>query len=159
MHVELFEISPCPKGRLATMARPRGGEWLPDEIASLKKQGVTGVVSLLTPPEIVAFDLEAEPELCARFGLSFWNHPITDHGLPSESGFRAFMESLVSVFHEDSFLAIHCFAGIGRSSMTAAAILVHLGMPAEEAFRLISMARGYSVPDTEEQRDFIVNLE
>ncbi len=38
--------------RLAIMARPRGGEWLEDEIVQFKKQHVNVIVSLLGPAEI-----------------------------------------------------------------------------------------------------------
>ena len=42
--------------RLGIMARPRGGEWLDDEIAALKKQEVGLLVCLLEANEI--FDLK-----------------------------------------------------------------------------------------------------
>jgi hypothetical protein len=42
-------------------------------------------------------------------------------------------------------------SGIGRSSLLAAAVLVEDGVDPDEAWDLIS-ARGYAVPDTEEQR-------
>ena len=47
MRAEMYEITPCPQGRLATCPRPRGGEWLMREIASMKASGVTDLVSLL----------------------------------------------------------------------------------------------------------------
>jgi len=33
------------------MARPRGGDWLQDEILALKRSGISILVSLLTPEE------------------------------------------------------------------------------------------------------------
>jgi len=38
--------------RLAIMARPRGGEWLEDEIIQFQKQHIGAIVSLLEPSEI-----------------------------------------------------------------------------------------------------------
>jgi protein-tyrosine phosphatase len=51
---------------------------------------------------------------------------------------------------------IHCRAGIGRSSVIAACALICSGMEADRALALIKDARGVSVPDTEEQRDWVI---
>jgi protein-tyrosine phosphatase len=53
-------------------------------------------------------------------------------------------------------IAIHCRAGIGRSSMIAACALILCGIDAAEALALIKAARGVSVPDTDEQRDWVI---
>jgi protein-tyrosine phosphatase len=52
-------------------------------------------------------------------------------------------------------VAVHCRAGIGRSSLIAACVLVLLGFAPGMAFDLIGKARGVKVPDTEEQRDWV----
>jgi protein-tyrosine phosphatase len=54
--------------------------------------------------------------------------------------------------------AIHCRAGIGRSSVIAATILRLGGMEGEAAFDAIERARGLAVPDTEAQRDWLLAL-
>lgn len=41
-------------GRVAIVARPRGGKWLADEIDQWRKAGLGVVVSLLTPGETTA---------------------------------------------------------------------------------------------------------
>ena len=41
-------------GRLSTMARPRGGDWLADEMAALRRRGVDVLVCALTDPELAA---------------------------------------------------------------------------------------------------------
>jgi len=52
---------------------------------------------------------------------------------------------------------VHCRAGIGRTGMVTAGILLHDGMAPEEAFELISEKRGITVPDTEEQRQWVIS--
>ena len=52
-------------------------------------------------------------------------------------------------------MAVHCFAGVGRSAVIAAATLLLAGIGPSEALELISAARGYDVPDTSEQRAWI----
>lgn len=50
MKAELFWIDGPWQGRLAVMPRPRGGDWLEDEIVSLNKMGISVLVSTLTEP-------------------------------------------------------------------------------------------------------------
>lgn len=48
-------------------------------------------------------------------------------------------------------VAIHCRAGIGRSSLIAACVLLKLGTREDEIFPLLSRVRGVAVPDTSAQ--------
>jgi protein-tyrosine phosphatase len=159
MQAEMYEIIPCPQGRLALMPRPRGGEWLKSELASLKARGVTDVVSLLQPAEEIDLRLQAEEQFCTELDLKFHRHPVKDHALPVQPAFNAFIDSLLPVLKSGGFIAIHCLAGIGRSATTAAALLLRLGLPASEVIMLISNARGFDVPETEEQLKFIHGLD
>ena len=159
MRAELYEIIPCPMGRLATMPRPRGGDWLRGEIESFKISGVTDMISMLTPAEETELDLQSEQRYCEEFGLGFHRHPVADRGIPMQPAFGEFIDSLLPILRQGGFLAIHCRAGIGRASVTAAALLCGLGMRSSEAMDLISQARGFEIPDTEVQRDFISNFD
>ena len=60
MQPQLFTIERNGPGRLATMARPRGGEWLGEEMAGLAAAGVTVLVSLLTDTEMTSLGLTGE---------------------------------------------------------------------------------------------------
>jgi protein-tyrosine phosphatase len=53
-------------------------------------------------------------------------------------------------------IAIHCRAGIGRSSVIAACALIAFGVEAEQALALIKSCRGLNVPDTDAQRDWVI---
>lgn len=50
---------------------------------------------------------------------------------------------------------IHCRAGIGRSGLAAAAVLLHAGLGVTEALERIGRARRVSVPDTPEQEAWL----
>jgi protein-tyrosine phosphatase len=129
------------------------------ELASLKSRGVSDVVSLLTPSEEVELGLQSESQFCADLGLRFHRHPVPDRGIPPQPGFDCFIASLMSHLTQEGFIAVHCRAGIGRSTVAAAALLRGLGISARDAIALISQARGFDVPDTEEQQAFILNLD
>lgn len=142
--------------RLAIMARPRAGDRLEDEVANWRNAGVATIVSLLERHEVDDLGLVDEEALCAQSGIRFLSLPIADRGLPADAiAFKAFIEGLVG---DDAPIVIHCRAGIGRSTLVAAAILIGRGMEATEALDRIGDARGTRVPDTEEQRDWVMQL-
>lgn len=139
-------------GVLGIMARPRAGDWLEDEIAGWKQAGVAHVVSLIEQSEVVELDLEREEALCESRGIAFRSLPIVDRGLPtSMRDVEALCAEINEVRADGRRVAVHCRAGIGRSSLIAASSLVRAGMPPQEAFKLITVARTLTVPDTHEQ--------
>lgn len=158
MQAEMYEIEGCPQGRLAICPRPRGGLWLMAELASMKKRGVTDIVSLLTTNEETELQLQSEDKFCADLGIRFHRQPIPDRGLPTRPAFDDFITTLLPNLLAGGMMAIHCRAGIGRSSVTAAALLIRLGLRPDDALARISAARGFPVPDTDAQHDFIHSL-
>ncbi len=52
---------------------------------------------------------------------------------------------------------VHCRAGIGRSAVVAAGILLQAAFGPEEAFARVSEVRGVDVPDTDEQHNWVVS--
>jgi len=113
---------------------------------------------MLTPSEEVELGLQLESQYCADLGLRFHRHPVPDRGVPLQPGFDDFIASLLPNLVQQGFIATHCRAGIGRSAVTTAALLCGLGVSAPDAIALISQARGFEIPDTEEQLDFILRL-
>lgn len=148
------------QNRIGTMARPRGNDWLDDEIKWLKHRGVDCLVSLLEKHEEWELDLSKESEVCINWGIEFINFPIEDVKTPkNRNEFIQLAHELSCRIKAQKTVVIHCRMGIGRSSMLASAILIHLGFTGEYAFELISKQRKLKVPDTEEQKEWIIRME
>ena len=146
-------------GELAVMARPRGGEWLADEVANWASLGVNQVVSALTEPEIVELGIAEEEALCSEAGIRYRTFPIVDRSVPESAvAFLDLIEDVSRGVAAGQFVAIHCRMGIGRAGLLAAAVLGRTGVLADDAFDRISAARGLSVPDTPEQVAWLRNL-
>jgi len=98
-----------------------------------------------------------EGDLCKAGGIEFRSFPIRDRGVPeSRQGVFQIASAIArSVIAGDS-VAVHCRAGIGRSSLVAACALICLGIEPGDALAMIERARGLCVPDTDEQRDWIL---
>ena len=158
MHTQLYSIhEELSAGTLSIVARPRGGDWLIDEIKALREAGVDVLVSLLTSSEVSEFDLAQEAASCCNQGITYFSFPILDRSIPpfSTPAFTL-LEQLRSYLSERKHVALHCRQGLGRAALIAAGILVLSGLAPDQAFAVLSRARGYTVPETEEQRAWVV---
>src|ERR1043166_8157678 len=156
---EIYWIKGPWRGKLAILARPRGADWLEDEVEAWKEIGDDTVVSLLTQSEEVELSLTEESDFVRRRGLTFINFPIADYSVPpSQSATRQFINELKERLSRGSKVGIHCRQGIGRSSLIAACVLVTLGESSGNAFKQIESARGVHVPDTIEQKNWVTSF-
>ncbi len=116
MNTQIHWIEGPWPGRLAISPRPRGGEWLKDEIRAWSQSGT------------------------------------------SRSEALNLVGALDRLLVEGHRIVIHCRGGIGRSGLLTASLLVSSGIEPEAAIRQVSDARGFSVPETAQQiqwvRDF-----
>ena len=147
-----FWVETGNETRLAIVPRPRGGDWLEDEVSQMKRAGVDVLVSMLEADEVAELGLSQEAQLCEACGILFRSFPIPDRETPSSaSSFAKFIEELRSDLHAGRSVAVHCRASIGRSSLLLASLLAVEGLAPGEAFRRLTVARGLEVPDTPDQ--------
>jgi protein-tyrosine phosphatase len=159
MDAVLYEIPGPWAGRLAIASRPRGGDWLPDDIAALQAAGVDMLVSSLTDSEAAELDLTRERELALLSGIEWVSFSIEDRGLPpSVQAVSDLVRRLGVALSSAKTIALHCRAGIGRSATLASCVLIAAGVSLDDAFARIERARGCSVPDTPEQRAWVARF-
>jgi protein-tyrosine phosphatase len=153
---EVYRIDGPWQGSLAVSARPRGGDWLEDEIKSWHASGFDVVVSLLTPEEVDEMDLQQEARFCQLNQIEFVSFPIVDRSVPpSRTDALRLVERLDAALAHGKRINIHCRQGIGRSGLIAASLLVVRGLPPQVAVQKVSYARHTPVPETPEQREWI----
>lgn len=155
MRATIFPVTVAGPGRLSTMARPRGGDWLADEMAALRGEGIDLLVCMLTPSELSELELEEEAVAAVSAGMRFVALPTPDRGVPEPGPFRALVAEIANELKSGCHVAVHCRMGIGRSSMVAAAVLMAGGVPAQDAWAAVRAARGLGVPDTPAQRVWV----
>lgn len=159
MQAELYWIEGPWTGRLAIMPRPRGGDWLEEEAASWRRMNIDVVVSTLTQEELVELDLTEEKEICTAKEVAFVAFPIEDRSTPpSRKATHELVRELERELASGKKIAIHCRQGVGRSALLAACVLAAGGVHPISAWERIAAARGSSVPDTSEQREWVVRF-
>jgi protein-tyrosine phosphatase len=157
MKATIYSIKEAAPNRIAIVARPRGGDWLCDELSALSREGIDVLVSMLTDEEINELGLHRESEECEAAAIKFVNVPIIDRSVPLDRhDFLRSVDELAEMVRAGRFLGVHCRASIGRSSVLAVSVLVRIGWEASEAFHAVGSARGCPIPDTPEQRQWVV---
>ncbi len=154
MKPSMYEIPIPAVGRMFVMPKP-SGEWLAEDIKAYKSEGIDFIVSMLTGDEAHELGLEDEQTLCEASGIQFVQYPIVDRGVPNMIDLSKLVVRLSNVVQSGSTIAIHCRAGIGRSGLVAACVLISLGSPADDVIDKVSESRGVLIPDTFEQASFI----
>ena len=158
MRPTIYTVSRPGPGAVSTMAKPRPGDWLDDEMTGLRAAGVDILVCLLATSELRELDLTEEPHAAARAGLDFIWIPVLDRSVPDTATVLPLVADLAHRVRHDRHIVCHCRAGLGRSSLLAAAVLLHLGHDPDDAWAMIWTARCFRVLDTDEQRSWISRL-
>jgi protein-tyrosine phosphatase len=142
--------------QLAIVPRPRGGDWLDDEMRALRHAGIDVLVSMIEPYEARELGLEREEASATQAGLQFVSFPIQDRCTPSDlDKFNRFLAGLEQSEAQGKRIGVHCRGCIGRASVVAASLLIRAGIPAETAWTQVERARGCPVPDTLEQLEWV----
>lgn len=140
------------KGSIIMMPKPPGGVQLHAYSEFLKSINVDIVVSLLQQAEVEQFSLVQEGHFCREQCIEYINFPIQDHSIPQFfTTYNRLIGNLATSLNQGKLIAIHCYAGIGRTGLTAASLLIKNGVQVDLALMDLSKARGQRVPETLEQ--------
>ena len=155
---DLFWVEVPATGRLAVSSRPRGGLWLADDMAHLRRAGVDTLVSMLVPGELRELQLDGEDEHAIAAGLSFVSLPVPDLSPPPSMEILPGLLALRDEVASGRTVVAHCRQGVGRSPLCVASVMVLLGVPAADAWQRITKVRGRDVPDTAAQGRWVEQL-
>lgn len=158
MIAEMYKIGSLGDGFLAIMGRPYVERDVPASLQNVARLGIRQVVSLLEPVEARRLGLDGERREAQAQGMAFVSFPIKDMGTPgSVDEFAAITLKLFGQIEAGNNTLVHCHAGIGRSGLFAAGLLLHAGMDAEQAFAHVSKMRGLRVPETINQHAWLLS--
>jgi predicted protein tyrosine phosphatase len=159
MAAKIFWVAGPWRGRLGIIPRPRGAEWLDDEICAWRDVGIDVLISLLEPDEEAELGLTGESTSSAAAGLAFHAFPVPDRGVPrAREAVADLADHMVDALTSGKTVAVHCRQGLGRSAMIAAAALIAAGLDPESAVNTVRRSRGLDVPETQAQRQWILDF-
>lgn len=151
----VYWMANVSEARVGVMAAPIGPK-LDLEVNAWKEEQVAVVVSMLQANEINTLGLEAEGATCEEVGIQFIHFPVQDFSIPSSpEEVNTLCQNIIDGLDEDKGVVFHCRGGIGRAPTVSACLLVKLGYTTDQAFEIISTARGINTPETAQQLQFV----
>jgi protein-tyrosine phosphatase len=152
-------IGEAEPSRLAIVLRPRGGDGLQADLAEARGEGIDVLVSMLTAEDNEELGLTEEGRIAQQLGMRFISYPILDRCTPPDlASFRRLVIDLRDAVRAGKSVGAHCRGCIGRANVLLASVMIALGWRADQALHLIERARGFPVPDTQEQLQWILNF-
>jgi protein-tyrosine phosphatase len=159
MATKVFWVDGAWSGRLGILPRPRGGDWLRDEARAWRQAGISLVVSLLESEEETQLLLADEAAAAKAAEVEFRAFPIPDRGVPaSYESVATLATGIIDALKAGRNVAVHCRQGVGRSGLILGAVLVAAGEAPQTALKTIEDSRGVTVPETDEQRQWLASF-
>ena len=158
LQAEMYKVGTMGNGFVAMMAHPSLEAEAAASITNIARLDIRLVVSLLEVSEARTLGLDAEREQVNELGMEFVSFPVPDMGLPaSVEKFASLSKMLLKRVDAGTNILVHCHAGIGRSGLMAAGILLHCDLDPRQAFAHVSKMRGVRVPETPEQEYWLIS--
>ncbi len=147
----------CPGVRIGAARSKKVAKYVKADIQGIVDWGAKGVISLVEEHELSIAGVKDLPERLESVGI-WWRHmPIMDMYIPEEDFEQewvregARVKNLLS--HGDD-IVIHCYAGLGRTGLVAARILVDFGIKPQDAITSIRASNKRRI-QTKEQAEYI----
>ena len=143
----------CP-GRQRRDEAPR---CLRHDLAAIRAWGASRVLTLLQTAEFASLGVPGFAQAMAATPLRWLHVPIADMGTPDAASLAAWRQhrgELRAALQRGDQLLVHCAAGLGRTGMLVARLLVDSGMSPPDAIARVRRARAGSI-ETAAQAAFV----
>jgi protein-tyrosine phosphatase len=150
----------CP-GRNTVDAR--GRQWqrqLSDDLAAIHSANISTVVSLISLSEMKKLGVPDLPTQVVQHQLQWLQLVIEDFGTPDLNALESWQqikENVLAALARRETVLLHCAAGLGRTGMMAACLLVACGQTPAAAIAQVRAARPGTI-ETEAQAAFIQDV-
>lgn len=143
-------------GLMSAPGRRRALEADLDELAN--DHGCVLLVSLVSDHELELLHIADLAERCAERGIRVIRFPFGDFSTPgSTDEVVPLTAEIARVAGHGGMVAIHCWAGLGRTGLLAACCLVALGLGSGDAITTVRRCRPRAIENSD-QEEFIARF-
>ena len=138
----------------------QGRVWSRDleaDLKALKVWGADAVICLVEPGELTAMGVPDYAEALRKYDFALFHLPIRDMstpGQPFEEAWAHHANELNELLSGPSHIVVHCAAGLGRTGMFCAEMLVRIGYNAEDAIQKVRGIRPGAI-ETHAQEHYV----
>lgn len=153
-----FDLTKLP-GAIGLMSAPgRERELAADLDRLVETHGCVLLVSLVSDHELGLLRIVDLPERSAERGIRLLRFPFGDFSTPdSVEEVMELAAEIIRVAGRGGMVAIHCWAGLGRTGLVAACCLVACGLSSTEAVAAVRRCRPRAIENSD-QEEFIGQL-
>ena len=134
---------------------------LESDLATIIDSGATSLISLIGFEERRLIGIPGLPRLVGERGLKWHEFAIPDRTAPDRNRqreFRDLMSVISDGLSDGHIIAIHCRAGLGRTGLVAASVLVSRGLSPDAAILAVRTVRPGAI-ETSGQEAFVSTVE
>ncbi len=155
-YVGVMGLVACP-GLRVMQPNPGAAKYLEPDLKELSDWGANGVVSLIEEKEFRLNNVTELPRRLTEAGMWWLHLPIVDMDIPDQNFEDIWAydgERIRHALRIGERVILHCYAGLGRTGMIAARILVEMGMDPEMAIKTVRQPNGRRI-QTKRQSAFV----
>jgi ADP-ribosyl-[dinitrogen reductase] hydrolase len=153
----MLGMSHCPGRRGVDSAGRAWARALDADLDTIQAWGANAVLSLVEPHEFARLGVPDFAQAISDTPLQWWRIPITDMATPgvaTVAAWRTQGPALLHALNGGQRVLVHCAAGLGRTGMLVAKLLVLHGVSADEAIAQVRRARPGTI-ETEAQAEWV----
>jgi protein tyrosine/serine phosphatase len=148
--MDQISLPPGVNGRLFATSFSIVG---PDPAKTLGEMGADALVCLITDHEIGLRFPDFGTWLGTHGGIHILRLPTPDWGVTDDELLVAMVDQVAAALRNGNTVVTHCGAGLGRTAVLCALVLVRLGLDLATAEVEVRRGRPGSGPDSSQQRE------
>ena len=158
--MDLLFLKPSLKGKIGMTILPGRRDRdrdLDEDIKTILKDKISGVVCLLSMEELLFYGIKNLKESYEKFGLHTYFLPIVDQSIPTFKEAKEVVQWIHGFIEHGQNVLVHCVGGLGRTGTIAACYLKeYCDMNTDSAISYVRKFRSQRAIESERQKEFIL---